>query len=571
MADTEKEFWNNCFQVGAIKRAKPKTSLYDVLQEHENLKQVQAYIGNGHDVNQKFSGSYVIHEAVKQGKLELVEFLHTKGAKITGLGESPLIATIDRLNRSIDESYNEAESILQYLLSHNLPECDLAYAYVNCAVRKQYSAAKAIKNAGLPANVEYSYQYQKSKPLVQYLIDGGYPEFANVLSGGNVDETWLRQQELAERQQNAELHAKFNNLKTNEAPWRLSGEELIEKRISFLEEIKADKWNDHLESRGPRHVGSAIEFFTLNDLDDFVKVTLDKTNYSEYWESAAKIAATYGNLSILKALHQHKTNLTNYKEDGPLVFACQYGHLNCVEFLLELGANPRSKDNNGIDVMKLVNGPGKSAIEALLKSKVKESKGGSKTGFSVKGKAKNWAGHQLKAITDMLSHGYFCVFHTQSTFSTFLPELSEKLSDNQILSAEKNAIPMGNGAFIYALKNTEGCYMVPAGTKDFALSGFSSRAIDIAKGSASSKNIINTVCVFETTSGSQSIFRYSNGDELLGEFEEETVEDSLALKVLTENELVIVPYSIETDGFNQKICFRNIKKTDIQHIAFVDM
>ncbi|PIN01778.1 Fetal globin-inducing factor (contains ankyrin repeats) [Handroanthus impetiginosus] len=61
-------------------------------------------------------------------------------------------------------------------------------------------------------------------------------------------------------------------------------------------------------------------------------------------------AAESGDLSALRlALENYNGNIDDPMEDGDtlLHLTCLYGHLNCVEFLLEKGANLEAKDEDG--------------------------------------------------------------------------------------------------------------------------------------------------------------------------------------------------------------------------------
>jgi uncharacterized protein len=112
----------------------------------------------------------------------------------------------------------------------------------------------------------------------------------------------------------------------------------------------------------------AVEFGSLNRIQDLVSFGVDINSRNRVGETALIRAARTGQLEIVKYLLENGADVNASRSDGltPLISASFFGHKEVVEALLNKGADKNIKDRVGLTAGGWAQTKGHTSIQQLL-------------------------------------------------------------------------------------------------------------------------------------------------------------------------------------------------------------
>lgn len=353
---TEQELWELLFQLGEIRPAKPKATLFEVIVDQKDLKLAKRFIAGGHKLSERYAGGHSLSLAAKHGSMEMVRYFIENAPDLDQVNtvdgaNSLLSAAIERIANATQEDLDLAFDIFAYLIAK--PELSVLFdgAFRACAGHKQVTPALMLLDAGFEDH-DVRVGQKTYTLLSQDLDERGLSEFASLLRGDAVDLEQMKRTETKQRESSraldAELTAAFAEIEPTPKP--LTGSDFKVRYKELLEQIASGELSSVLDSTDSFKGRSVIEFAAQNGLNELVEVLLQYAKpQASAKKNAAIAAATYGYLDILKRLKTHKLAVekTAKTKNSPLSEACRYGHLAIVEYLLELGANPDCGESSG--------------------------------------------------------------------------------------------------------------------------------------------------------------------------------------------------------------------------------
>ena len=342
--------WGVLFELAPMKRAKPPSTLYDVIVDSdgkdEALALVRQYVEGGHELSQQYAGGHSVGLAIVRGSLDFVRyFVENAGdlASVNGL----LDKAVERLSEAGSGDIDIATAVFEYLLAQPFAKRQMTEAFTACAMRSQFSAAKMLLAAGLEDEA-IKVGAKRTVAASRRLEELGKPEYAALLSGDTVDEQRLEREEHKERRRNARLKAALGDAQAFAGQRVLDGEAFENRYGRLLQELEDGQWQAELGSRDPRFGQSVAEFAAVNGWIEVLRHALEfSTDESAF--DAAVAATSYGHLPVLELLEASGVAVadTPRGRNSPLSEACRYGHVELVQYLLDAGADPASTDGSG--------------------------------------------------------------------------------------------------------------------------------------------------------------------------------------------------------------------------------
>ena len=584
-----------------IEIRKPYTGLYDVICDKE-LDLAREFVAAGHDPRAEFYGGTVVDLAVRHGDLDFIKFIIETGRPIDKGRQSILDTIIQRMiTAATDDDPNELLSVLEYLLTQPINKSLKASAFRQCATYYLIEATKLIVKSGLGPQDPIYYDFNKTKPLID-IISEVNPLFVPVLCGENEDTFAIEEAAkenlvggmpagvreslgelldfigvdksvediLSTQPQSDVLVNNQNDRKTALQDKILSGDAHAEQCEKLARQIRNGDWDDYVSKA---HNSGILAFAAQRGLSRIAAAVLSRKPDDDTCQYAARQACIYGHLEILEQIRQYGTNITHYeaKQDTPLRFACEYGHAPIVKYLLELGANARSTDTNGDSMFKLAGGLKMQEIRQLLQNYSKDAKPEWRSGYAVKGKAKDWRGKQLDAVEQCINgwdtYGQLWI---KAAFTDVVNYFTSLSPNNTLLDVKKNALPNQEGVFIYQLTDDEDTWVLPVyadrlGSLHEQVTFITDQAASI---SATLKAEVIQYIADDNSGCGIDVWKSGTHTLKIHEMDEDVETDSVENELL-KRELLLIPSLLESNGFERRITFRNIKKSQIKQATVV--
>ncbi|MEO1246418.1 MAG: ankyrin repeat domain-containing protein [Pseudomonadota bacterium] len=371
------QLWDVLFLLAPAKRPAPPSTLYDVIVDSEgapeDLKLVREYVEGGHDLSRQFGGGHSVVLAVSKGSPEFVRYFVENADNLESVN-GILDRAVQRLSEASDEELDTATAVFEYLLQQPFAKAEFAAAFTACAMRSQYTAAKALLAAGLEDS-EIRVGANRFVSVSKQLESLGKAEYAALLRNATVDQEQLLNEECEERHTNAELKAMLDGVEAFSGQHILEGKAFDERYRALLDAVDAGQWRAELASRDSRFGQSVIEFAAANGFIELAQRLLEIAVLSGAEAesanfAAAVAAATHGNLAVLELLKVHGVPVEDTPKGytTPLSEACRYGHLDIVRYLVSLGADTGSGDGSGMEftLADITGGPRRKDILAVL-------------------------------------------------------------------------------------------------------------------------------------------------------------------------------------------------------------